>query len=53
MKLLREHPDTNEEEHFRIMLVQTEIERVMFVLRSYMRTRLHKVCSMLSKRVFF
>ena len=25
------------------MLVQTEIERVKFVIRSYMRTRLHKV----------
>ena len=25
------------------MLVQTEIERVKFVVRSYIRTRLHKV----------
>ena len=27
------------------MLVQTEIERVKFVVRSYIRTRLHKVRS--------
>ena len=25
------------------MLVQTEVERVKFVVRSYIRTRLHKV----------
>lgn len=43
MKLLREDPDTSEDEHFRIMLVQTEVERVMFVVRSYLRTRLQKV----------
>lgn len=27
------------------MLVQTEIERVKFIVRSYVRTRLFKVCS--------
>ncbi|KAJ3554749.1 hypothetical protein NM688_g2948 [Phlebia brevispora] len=43
VKLLREHPDTSEDEHFRIMLVQTEVERVMFVIRSYVRTRLQKI----------
>ena len=43
MKLLREHPSTSEDEHFRIMLVQTELERVMFVIRSYVRTRMSKV----------
>ena len=43
MQLLRADPDTSEDEHFRIMLVQTEIERVKFVIRSYIRTRLHKV----------
>ena len=43
MKLLREHPDTSEDEHFRIMLVQTELERVLFVIRSYIRTRISKV----------
>lgn len=44
VQLLRADPDTSEDEHFRIMLVQTEIERVKFVIRSYIRTRLHKVC---------
>ena len=43
VKLLREYPDTSEDEHFRIMLVQTELERVMFVVRSYVRTRMSKV----------
>ncbi|KAH9847085.1 GINS complex Sld5 component [Lenzites betulinus] len=41
--LLRADPDSSEEEHFRIMLVQTEVERVKFVIRSYIRTRLHKI----------
>jgi GINS complex subunit 4 len=41
--LLRSDPDTSEDEHFRIMLVQTEVERVKFVIRSYVRTRLTKV----------
>ncbi|TFK94534.1 GINS complex Sld5 component [Polyporus arcularius HHB13444] len=43
VELLRADPDSSEEEHFRIMLVQTEIERVKFVIRSYIRTRLHKI----------
>ncbi|CAL1702670.1 unnamed protein product [Somion occarium] len=43
VQLLRADPDSSEEEHFRITLVQTEIERVKFVIRSYIRTRLHKV----------
>ncbi|KAI0085250.1 GINS complex Sld5 component [Irpex rosettiformis] len=43
VQLLRADPDASEDEHFRIMLVQTEIERVKFVIRSYMRTRLHKI----------
>ncbi|KAI0065215.1 GINS complex Sld5 component [Artomyces pyxidatus] len=41
--LLRSDPDSSEEEHFRIMLAQTEIERVKFVVRSYIRTRLYKI----------
>lgn len=41
--LLRSDPDTSEDEHFRIMLVQTEAERVRFVVRAYVRTRLSKV----------
>ncbi|THH28857.1 hypothetical protein EUX98_g5334 [Antrodiella citrinella] len=43
VQLLRADPDSSEDEHFRIMLVQTEVERVKFVIRSYLRTRLHKV----------
>jgi GINS complex subunit 4 len=40
---LRSDPHTSEEEHFKLVLVQTEMERVKFVIRSYVRTRLHKV----------
>lgn len=40
---LRSDPKTSEEEHFKLILVQTEMERVKFVVRSYVRTRLHKV----------
>lgn len=40
---LRADPKTSEEEHFKLILVQTEMERVKFVVRSYVRTRLHKV----------
>ncbi|KAF9039119.1 hypothetical protein BJ165DRAFT_1352299 [Panaeolus papilionaceus] len=43
VQLLRGDPATSEEEHIRIMLVQTEIERVKFIIRSYVRTRLFKV----------
>ena len=43
VQLLRGDPSTSEEEHMRIMLVQTEIERVKFIVRSYVRTRLFKV----------
>ncbi|KAH9931754.1 GINS complex Sld5 component [Amylocystis lapponica] len=43
VQLLRADPDSSEDEHFRIMLVQTEIERVKFVVRSYIRTRLYKI----------
>jgi GINS complex subunit 4 len=41
---LRSDPQTSEEEHFKLMLVQTETERVKYLVRSYVRTRLHKVC---------
>jgi GINS complex subunit 4 len=41
---LRSDPQTSEEEHFKLMLVQTEMERVKYLVRSYVRTRLHKVC---------
>ncbi|KDR72993.1 hypothetical protein GALMADRAFT_252372 [Galerina marginata CBS 339.88] len=43
VQLLREDPSTSEEEHIRIMLVQTEVERVKFIVRSYVRTRLFKI----------
>lgn len=33
----------SEEEHYMTMLVQTEVERIKFVVRSYVRTRLFKV----------
>ena len=45
VQLLRSDPTTSEEEHIRIILVQTEIERVKFIVRSYVRTRLFKVWS--------
>lgn len=40
---LQTRDDTSEEEHFKMMLVQTEMERVKFVVRSYLRTRLYKI----------
>ncbi|KAF9555942.1 Sld5-domain-containing protein [Agrocybe pediades] len=43
VQLLREDPSTSEDEHIRIMLVQTEVERVKFIVRSYVRTRLFKI----------
>ena len=46
VSLLRTDPDASEDEHFRIMLAQTEIERVKFVVRSYVRTRLSKVLNL-------
>ncbi|KAI0247317.1 GINS complex Sld5 component [Lactifluus subvellereus] len=42
VQALRGDPDSSEAEHARIMLVQTEVERVKFVVRSYIRTRLYK-----------
>ncbi|KIY62730.1 GINS complex, Sld5 component [Cylindrobasidium torrendii FP15055 ss-10] len=43
VQALRGDPSSSEEEHIRIMLVQTEVERVKFVVRSYIRTRLFKI----------
>ncbi|KAH7107140.1 hypothetical protein BKA62DRAFT_686093 [Auriculariales sp. MPI-PUGE-AT-0066] len=40
---LRAYPKTSEEEHFKMGLVQTEMERVKFIVRSYLRTRLFKI----------
>ena len=42
VQALRGDPDSSEAEHVRIMLVQTEVERVKFAVRSYIRTRLYK-----------
>ncbi|KAL1413039.1 GINS complex subunit [Vanrija albida] len=39
---LRADPQTSEEEHFRLVLVQTEMERAKYLVRSYVRVRLHK-----------
>ncbi|KAL0948213.1 hypothetical protein HGRIS_010819 [Hohenbuehelia grisea] len=43
IQLLRSDPSSSEEEHFRITLVQTEVERIKFIVRSYLRTRLFKI----------
>ncbi|KAJ7090563.1 hypothetical protein C8R43DRAFT_908391 [Mycena crocata] len=43
IQLLRGDPSSSEEEHIRIMLAQTEVERVKFIVRSYVRTRLFKI----------
>lgn len=43
IRVLRSDDRTSEEEHFRMVLVKTEIERAKFLVRSYVRTRLHKV----------
>ncbi|EIW68284.1 hypothetical protein TREMEDRAFT_16645, partial [Tremella mesenterica DSM 1558] len=40
---LKSDPDTSEEEHFKLVLVQTEMERVKYLIRSYVRCRLHKI----------
>ncbi|KAF8905609.1 hypothetical protein CPB85DRAFT_1376782 [Mucidula mucida] len=42
VQALRGDPSTSEEEHIRIVLVQTEVEQVKFIVRSYIRTRLFK-----------
>lgn len=43
VSVLLSEASTSEEEHFKLMLVQTELERAKFLLRSYLRTRLAKV----------
>lgn len=42
---LRGAEDISEEDHYMTMLVQTEVERIKFIVRSYVRTRLFKVSS--------
>lgn len=43
MTTLKADPATSTEEHERLQLVQTEMERAKFLVRNYVRTRLHKV----------
>ena len=43
LELLRSDPKTSEEEHFKLQLVSTEVERVKYLIRSYLRCRLDKV----------
>jgi len=40
---LRGDPQTTEEEHFQMMLIQLEMERIRFLARGYMRSRLYKI----------
>lgn len=49
---LRGDPEASEDEHLQIILVQTEVERVRFIVRSYMRTRIHKVCGVFFGLIF-
>ncbi|KAJ3570996.1 hypothetical protein NP233_g4036 [Leucocoprinus birnbaumii] len=43
VQTLRGDPSTSDDEHLRITLVQLDIERVKFIVRSYVRTRLYKI----------
>ncbi|EKM76268.1 hypothetical protein AGABI1DRAFT_87253 [Agaricus bisporus var. burnettii JB137-S8] len=43
VQLLRGDPSLSDDEHLRITLVQLDIERVKFIVRSYVRTRLYKI----------
>lgn len=43
VEYLRSDDATSEDEHFRMSYVQLDMERVKFQIRSYVRTRLHKV----------
>lgn len=43
VSLLLAEASTSEEEHFKLMIVQTEMERAKYLVRSYLRTRLAKV----------
>ncbi|KAJ9104350.1 hypothetical protein QFC19_003992 [Naganishia cerealis] len=43
LDLLRSDPQTSSEEHFKLILVQTEMERVKYLVRAYLRCRLDKV----------
>ncbi|KAG6818448.1 hypothetical protein H0H93_004857, partial [Arthromyces matolae] len=43
VQLLRGDASTSEDQHVRIVLAQTEMERVKFIVRSYVRTRHYKI----------
>lgn len=43
LEVLKTDSSTTDEEHFKLMLVQTEMERVKFLIRAYVRCRIHKV----------
>lgn len=43
LDLLKSDPKTTDEEHFKLQLVATEVERVKYLIRSYLRCRLDKV----------
>jgi GINS complex subunit 4 len=45
VEYLRSDDATSEDEHFRMSYVQLDMERIKFQIRSYVRTRLHKVGS--------
>jgi len=42
-------PATTEEEHLRLTLVQVDMERLKFLVRSYVRVRLQKVLSFFAR----
>ncbi|KAB5590269.1 DNA replication complex GINS protein Sld5 [Ceratobasidium theobromae] len=43
VEYLRSDDATSEDEHFRMSYVQLDMERIKFQIRSYVRTRLHKI----------
>ncbi|GAA95619.1 uncharacterized protein L969DRAFT_85312 [Mixia osmundae IAM 14324] len=43
VNLLKDGDSTSEELHFQLMLVQTDMERVKWLLQSYLRTRMDKI----------
>ncbi|KAG6906787.1 hypothetical protein DXG01_012120 [Tephrocybe rancida] len=52
VQLLREDASTSEDEHVRIVLAQTEMERVKFIVRSYVRTRHYKSRNLIKPVLF-
>lgn len=53
LELLRSDPKTSEEEHFKLQLVSTEVERVKYLIRSYLRCRIDKVSFCRMSRPFY